>query len=751
MPPSRSPLESCSGRGRSRSSSVSLGQTANSGGSDTEGRRLEFTGERCVPWADDVQIVYEHLHRYRLAAELTRGKRVLDLGSGEGYGAAILARSSAHVDALDIDRLSIDHSRAEYRLSNLVFHEGSALELDRFEDDVFDVVVCFEVIEHVAEQDQLVKEVRRVLNHDGLFLLSTPNRDVYNEGRDQPNPFHVRELNEEELRRLLADDFPYLAVWGQGLAVGSELVLRDASEGSAISPVSRHAVQWAEEGWTEPAAHPAVYLVCLASAVELPPLPPVSLLTDETRQLLRYHERRAAEARRKLVRLRYEAADANQRAREAEDLIALITTSRGWRLLDRARAVRSRARGVLARVSPPHKGEQGTPDAISKYPSRRSSSPPDAASIRFPDVTDPLVSIVIPVHDNLELTLCCLGSIQAHGRVAFDVVVVDDASTEETARTLDAIEGLRIERNDENVGFVHSCNRGAAVARGRYILFQNNDVEVQSGWLEALVDAMESAPDVGVVGSKLVYPDGRLQEAGAFIWSDATGWNHGRGGDPDAAEFNYRREVDYCSGASLLVRRDLFESLGGLDTRFAPAYYEDADLCFAARSAGYRVLYEPRSVVVHHEGASHGTDDRPSTGGPHGKSTQHRNRHVFAAKWSNTLLDHRPPGSAAGLLGGRFDDRLRVLVADAGVPAHDRDAGSLRMTWILRLLRSLGCDVTLFPQSRTRTEPYTSELQSLGIEVAVRSEVVRGVRTRACRALRPRDPQQAARRGRVRR
>jgi glycosyltransferase involved in cell wall biosynthesis len=275
---------------------------------------------------------------------------------------------------------------------------------------------------------------------------------------------------------------------------------------------------------------------------------------------------------------------------------------------------------------------------------------------------------------------------------------------------------LRVIRNTENSGFLVSCNGGAAEASGDFLVFLNNDVEVQPGWLEALLDAAGTA-DVGAVGSKLIYPDGRLQEAGGIIWSDATGTNYGRNDDPSKPQYNFRRDTDYCSAASLLVRRDLFAALGGFDERFAPAYYEDADLCFAIRAAGYRVLYEPRSVVIHYEGASHGTDERPGLPGAFGKSFQHRNRHNFRAKWANALMRHRPPGAANGYLGGYDRGNVSVLVADTWVPTHDRDAGSLRMSWILRLLRELGCDVTLFPLSRARPEPYTSDLQAAGIDV----------------------------------
>lgn len=419
---------------------------------------------------------------------------------------------------------------------------------------------------------------------------------------------------------------------------------------------------------------------------------------------LRRAEAERDQARRLLELSELRADAARDRAAEAEAHLQLILNSRGWRLLGSARRVRRALRWALPRA----------PLVTSARPV--TTTAPE--TIRFERLDSPTVSIVIPVFEQLAMTLKCLASLERNTtRGAFEVIVVDDASDEATAEELGAIEGLLMVRNEENVGFLQSCNRGASQASGRYLVFLNNDVEVTPGWLAFMLGAIESSSDVGAVGAKLVYPDGRLQEAGGIIWSDGTGWNFGRDGDPDAPEYNYLREVDYCSAAALLVRRDLFEGLGGFDTRFAPAYYEDTDLCFSLREAGYRVLYEPRSTVIHHEGVSHGTDDDFRSGHDAGKANQYVNRGIFTDKWSNSLRGHRPPGEGRGYLGGRYDDALRVLVCDHWVPAWDRDSGSLRMTWILRLLRELGCHITLFPANRARREPYTTELQSLGIEV----------------------------------
>jgi len=396
--------------------------------------------------------------------------------------------------------------------------------------------------------------------------------------------------------------------------------------------------------------------------------------------------------------------------------------SRGWIALEKARRAR-RSAVALARNA----GRAGRPAARSggagaDQPQQPSPTVEDArdlvASLAFEEVAEPVVSVVIPVYNQIGYTARCLASIQAaDATVAYEVIVVDDCSTDTTAELLRDVPGLRLLRNPRNLGFCETVNNGAAAARGEYLMLLNNDTEVKPDWLDTLIDAMESAPDVGAVGSKLIYADGTLQEAGGIIWANGDGWNYGKNDDPGKPVYNFRRDVDYCSAAAMLVRRDLFEALGRFDLRFAPGYYEDTDLCFALRTRGHRVLYQPHSEVIHHEGRTYGTEEGGAAVGPHTKQSQYRNREIFVEKWAAELSRHLPSGTAQGLLGGRSDQHPRVLVIDSWVPAHDQDSGSLRMTWILRLLADMGCHVTLYPQDGNPRQPYTAELQRRGIEV----------------------------------
>src|SRR5438876_264170 len=332
--------------------------------------------------------------------------------------------------------------------------------------------------------------------------------------------------------------------------------------------------------------------------------------------------------------------------------------------------------------------------------------------LAFVDSKEPRVTIIVPMYGKPLLTYTCLKSIQANSPPgSYEVLIVDDASAEPASISLAAVTGVRFLRNDTNVGFVRSCNSGASLARGAILVFLNNDTVVTPGWLEALTAVLREHPDAGLVGAKLIYPDGRLQEAGGVVWRDASAWNYGRGDDPHKPEYNYLREVDYCSGACLAVDRALFDQIGGFDVRFAPAYCEDTDFAFAVRAAGRKVYYQPLATIVHFEGATSGTD--LSSGA---KRYQVVNQGTFLAKWADELKRHRPNGLAPELERDRWA-RRRVLAIDACMLTPDQDSGSQRTQQVLHLLVKLGCKVTFIADNLEYRQPYVTMLQQAGVEV----------------------------------
>ena len=339
---------------------------------------------------------------------------------------------------------------------------------------------------------------------------------------------------------------------------------------------------------------------------------------------------------------------------------------------------------------------------------------PDVEPFTLPTADVPRVSIVIPVYNKVDYTVACLRSLVEHaGANAFETIVVDDASSDATTERLARVGGIRVIRNAQNLGFVGSCNAGAEAARGEFVLFLNNDTVVTAGWLDALLRCFDEEPDAGLVGAKLVYPDGRLQEAGGIVFADGSGWNYGRFEDPADPRYNFRREADYCSGAAILIRRELLARLGGFDTRYAPAYYEDTDLAFAVRAAGLKVFYEPRAVVIHFEGVTAGTDT-----GSGMKRFQNVNRDKFLEKWTKELAAQPAPIHEARLAPAAANHRARgrVLIADSYTPTPDQDSGSLRMVNLMRLLREAGYAIDFMPDNRSHDGSYTEALQALGVE-----------------------------------
>ncbi|HYI80927.1 MAG TPA: glycosyltransferase [Thermoleophilaceae bacterium] len=309
-----------------------------------------------------------------------------------------------------------------------------------------------------------------------------------------------------------------------------------------------------------------------------------------------------------------------------------------------------------------------------------------AHALRMPSFPAVDVSIVIAARSGAPARERCLRAIVSTGdAVAFEAIVVD--------------------------GGAAAANRGVMEARGRYVVLLDDDVEVRLGWLTALVARADSRPDIGVVAAKLLRSDGNLAEAGGIVWQSGDAAGFGDGQRRDAPEYDYSRAVDHGASAALLVRRELWDAVGGLDGRYESDRYVAADLAFAARAAGWMVVYEPRAEVARGDGAATETDQADLAG------RRERDRQAFAAKWGAALEAQPVRGEWSDYLASNRDHGPHVLIVDHSVPTPDRDAGSLRMSHVLDTLAELGCRVTFLPDGPVADDRYRRSLQDASVEV----------------------------------
>src|SRR5207249_2668179 len=250
---------------------------------------LEWTGERYVPWMEGAEIGYEHLHRYAFAAQFVRNKRVWDLASGEGYGSHLLAKTAKQVVGIDIDEQTVRHAKNKYIRPNLDFKAGSILDVPIEGNGVFDVIVCFEALEHVDDHHKLLSEAKRLLTPNGLFLVSTPNKMLYTDEPQFNNPFHVHELYFDEFKALLENYFRQVKFLGQRIHCTSNMwpIFPEKETHPSEFVIERTPQEFA---FVEPEKRGPIYFLAVASNTAKPIGGHVSFLVDISNDLIRFRE-----------------------------------------------------------------------------------------------------------------------------------------------------------------------------------------------------------------------------------------------------------------------------------------------------------------------------------------------------------------------------------------------------------------------------------------------------------------------------
>jgi GT2 family glycosyltransferase len=320
-----------------------------------------------------------------------------------------------------------------------------------------------------------------------------------------------------------------------------------------------------------------------------------------------------------------------------------------------------------------------------------------AAALRLPKADKPEVSIILVVYNQAELTFGCLRSIGETLSVdgpSVEVLILDNGSSDRTAALLERTEGATIIRSETNLHFLKGVNYTARSATGRTLLLLNNDAQLLPGAVASALRTLDSIPDIGAVGGRIILPDGTLQEAGSILWRNGAASGYGRGQDPNSPDYMFQRDVDYCSGAFLLTPTALWRELGGFDERYAPAYYEETDYCLRLWKSGRRVVFDPEVAIIHYEFGS-------SAFSSEALALQQANHCLFTQRHRD-WLDGQFPLDPMNVIAARTarSDRPRILVIDDRVPKPELGTGYPRANRLLHEFVEAGAEVTLFPVHR---------------------------------------------------
>jgi hypothetical protein len=458
------------------------------------------------------------------------------------------------VVGVDISKEAVDFAKEHNLQSNLSFLQGSLEEIPIDGVKKFDVVASFETIEHVdaGAQERFLKEVKRLLKDDGVFVVSTPNKLFYSDIPKYKNEFHIREFYEKEFVEFLRKYFKQVSLLGQKVFTGSDMWELGSSKHEG-SFVEHQITNDGQRFVTSDQEKEALYLVAVCSDAKIEAAEnsflvdiSLSILSERDAQIANLHQTVAErDSELGVIRNELHSIYTSKKWRLVMNIAtpvmfikAGILKVKGWRWLTnplmqvkrylRGAAVRAKKAYLLLPLSPQTRvahmhflvkyapwvlrAVKGQPITVSA-PAMKALQPLtrdfDSNDIRLKTSSQPVVSVIIPIYGECDYTLRCLASIAANSpSVPFEVIVIDDHSSDNSAEVLKRVEGIRLISNSKNQGFIRSCNIGAKVAAGQYLHFLNNDTIVTPGWLDELVRTFQEFPGTGLVGSKLVYPNG---------------------------------------------------------------------------------------------------------------------------------------------------------------------------------------------------------------------------------------------------
>ena len=330
----------------------------------------------------------------------------------------------------------------------------------------------------------------------------------------------------------------------------------------------------------------------------------------------------------------------------------------------------------------------------------------------------PLISIIIAVDKSFNSSYDCLYSIlNSEPSISYEILMINEASVNvlELAKYKNFTNLTNIVFYNSNSGkyLFRNYNKVVKLSKGKYIIILKANTKVHKDWLTSLLKVIEKDETIGMVGSKLIYQNGLLKEAGGIVWNNGEFTIFGKGDNAEKSEYNYVKEVDYLSTTSVIIRKSIWENINGFDVRFFSLNYTDIDFAFKIRKNGYKVIYQPKSIVEQYEVFPVEKDMTPL----------HKtiSKKKFIEKWENELK-YQLNKNNTFIARDRGFNKSRIFVIDRFVPNYDKDAGSRCSYMYLNIFKEIGLQVTFLGDNLNIIEPYTTILQQKGIEILFGNE-----------------------------